>query len=356
MENAAVVWWLRVVALMVLATLVVGGATRITDSGLSIVEWAPILGVIPPLTAAGWEAALEAYRQIPEYQLQNRGMSMADFQFIYWWEWGHRIIARLIGIVFLVPFVIFWMRGQLPSWFKPWGVFLLALGGLQGFVGWWMVSSGLTERVDVSQYRLATHLLLACVILALTVWLSVRVGGRVSARSGGRWRAITGGMGAGAIVVQVGLGARGAGSEAGLASNTWPKMLGEWVPPQLGYMTPAWVNAFENHITVQFNHRMAGYAVLLLALTHAVLAVRAGGVVAARGLAIAALVVVQAVSGIGLVVWYVPALLASAHQVGAAITLWIAAEHAARFRAFEPRRGDQPLGSRLARLSRSSTA
>ena len=132
-ENPAIVWWLRVVALFVMATLVVGGATRITDSGLSITEWKPLLGVIPPLSTKGWEAALALYRQIPEYQLINRGMSLGEFQVIYLWEWAHRLVARTIGLVFLVPFVVFWLRGMLPGWFKPWGVLLLALGGAAGF-------------------------------------------------------------------------------------------------------------------------------------------------------------------------------------------------------------------------------
>ncbi|MEM8856481.1 MAG: COX15/CtaA family protein, partial [Pseudomonadota bacterium] len=134
-QNVQVVWWLRVVALFVVATLLVGGATRITDSGLSITEWAPLLGVIPPLSEAAWQEELAAYRQIPEYQLINKGMSLEAFKVIYWWEWGHRLVARTIGIVFVVPFIYFWARGRLPSWFKPWGVLLLALGGLQGFVG-----------------------------------------------------------------------------------------------------------------------------------------------------------------------------------------------------------------------------
>jgi cytochrome c oxidase assembly protein subunit 15 len=327
-DNGAVVWWLRIVAAFVVATLIVGGATRITDSGLSIVEWAPIVGVIPPLTDAAWQAALEAYRQIPEYQLVNRGMSMGEFQFIYWWEWAHRALARTIGLVFVVPFAVFWLRGMLPGWFKPWGLLLLALGGLQGFVGWWMVSSGLSDRVDVSQYRLATHLCLACVILMLTVALSVRLAG-TAGRAAFAPRAVR----VGALLlpllllVQVGLGALVAGIDAGLASDTWPLMMGEVVPPGLLALEPAWLNFFENPLTVQFTHRLTGYVVVAFALWHIVSAWRAG---AERGTAAALLVLLsaQVVSGVGVVVWQVPATLAAVHQAVAAVTLWVAVAHA----------------------------
>jgi len=326
-SHPAIIWWLRIVAAMVVATLLVGGATRITDSGLSIVEWAPILGVVPPLTHEAWLAALEAYRQIPEYQLVNRGMSMEEFQVIYWWEWGHRMIARTIGLVFVLPLVVFWVRGMLPGWFKPWALVLLALGGLQGFVGWWMVSSGLVDRVDVSQYRLAVHLLLACFILALTVWLTVRLAGRagaVAAPSAVGWGAA---LLAVVLFAQIGLGALVAGIDAGLASDTWPLMAGALVPDGLAALSPAWLNAFENPLTVQFNHRIMGYLVLLIALLHAAMALRAG---AGRtgALVLLALVAGQAVSGILVVVWQVPPVLAGLHQVTAAITLWVAVAHA----------------------------
>jgi cytochrome c oxidase assembly protein subunit 15 len=325
--HPAIVWWLRIVAAMVVATLLVGGATRITDSGLSITEWEPILGVIPPLTHAAWLEALDAYRQIPEYQLVNKGMSLSAFQVIYWWEWGHRMIARTIGLVFVIPLVVFWLRGMLPQWFKPWALLLLALGGLQGFVGWWMVSSGLVDRVDVSQYRLAVHLLLACFILALTVWLSVRLSGRAGAVPAPPIVKISGAALAVALFVQIGLGALVAGIDAGLASDTWPLMAGALVPEGLSALAPPWLNAFENPLTVQFNHRVAGYLVVAVAALHALAAARAGA--GQRGaLVLLALVVAQAISGILVVVWQVPPVLAGLHQVTAAITLWVAVAHA----------------------------
>ncbi len=329
MENAAVVWWLRVVALFVIATLVVGGATRITDSGLSITEWEPLLGVIPPLSERAWQDALELYRQIPEYQLINRGMSLGEFQSIYLWEWAHRLVARSIGLVFVVPFVVFWLRGKLPGWFKPWGVLLLALGGLQGVVGWWMVVSGLSERVDVSQYRLAVHLTLACIILALTVWLSERLAGRADSVAAPRGvRAVALAMPA-LILVQIALGALVAGLDAGLASDTWPLMAGKLVPDGLFTFAPAWLNAFENPLAVQFDHRMVGYAVAAVAVINAALAWRAGAGRGSAGLLLA-LMAVQVTIGIAVVVLQVPPVLAGVHQVMAAILLWVAVAGATR--------------------------
>ncbi|MEM0908201.1 MAG: COX15/CtaA family protein [Pseudomonadota bacterium] len=328
-HTSVLVWWLRVVALFVVATLVVGGATRLTDSGLSITKWEPIVGILPPLSGAGWEEALALYRQIPEYQLINRGMSMADFQVIYLWEWGHRLIARTIGLVFALPLIFFWVTGRLPGWFKPWGLVLLALGGLQGVVGWWMVTSGLTERVDVSQYRLAVHLTLACVILALIAALSERLAGRMGTLTMPFFCWLTATLLPIAILLQISLGALVAGIDAGLASNTWPLMAGAFIPEGLGALTPAWLNAFENPLTVQFNHRMAGYVVVVLAAVHAVLAVRANA--GRRGaLAILALALAQVATGVLVVLHEVPALLAGTHQFTAAIMVWVATVHATR--------------------------
>ncbi|MCF3934208.1 COX15/CtaA family protein [Acuticoccus sp. M5D2P5] len=329
-NNAPLVWWLRIVALFVLATLVLGGATRITDSGLSITEWAPIIGVIPPMTDAAWERALEMYRQIPEYQLINRGMSMGEFQFIYWWEWSHRLVARAIGIVFAVPLAFFWARGQLPVWLKPWAILLLALGGLQGAVGWWMVTSGLVDRVDVSQYRLATHLTLACIILMITVWLSVRLSGRagrVEAPGSVRVGAIAIAY---AVLAQIFLGALVAGLDAGHASDTWPLMQGRIIPEGMWVLEPTWINVFENHLTVQFDHRVFAYLLTILVVWHVVGAVRAE---AGKGLALAifGLLVLQLAVGIGVIVMRVPPYLAAFHQLVAAVLLWVAVVHATHF-------------------------
>ena len=164
--------WLYTVCLLIFAMIIVGGATRLTDSGLSITEWLPLLGAIPPLSEADWLAAFAKYKQIPEYTELNKGMSLSAFKFIYWWEWAHRFLGRFIGVAFFVPVVYFWLRGRVEPWLMPRLLVMFVLGGLQGAVGWWMVASGLVERTDVSQYRLAAHLILACLIFAYMAWVA----------------------------------------------------------------------------------------------------------------------------------------------------------------------------------------
>ncbi|RAH99545.1 heme A synthase [Acuticoccus sediminis] len=330
-SHASIVWWLRIVAAFVIATLVVGGGTRLTDSGLSITLWQPIVGVIPPLTDSAWNEAFALYQKIPEYALVNHGMTLAEFKEIFFWEWAHRLVARSIGLVFAIPLAFFWIRGMLPGWFKPWAIGLLALGGLQGAVGWWMVTSGLTERVDVSQYRLAIHMTLACVILSLAVWLSVRLGGKA------RRTVVPGGVAAVSkvlpflVLAQIFLGALVAGLDAGLASDEWPTMAGALIPDGLGLMHPWWINAFENPLTVQFDHRVAGYILWIVTLGLALAARRTGA--AARTTALAAIVTVQAAIGITVVLLHVPVHLALTHQFVAAILLWVAVDNAARVAA-----------------------
>ncbi len=165
-------YWLYLICILVAAMVIVGGATRLTDSGLSITEWKPLLGIFPPISVADWLAEFEKYKLIPEYTQINKGMSLAEFKFIYWWEWAHRFLGRIIGFVFAIPLAFFWITKRLESGLKPRLLLLLALGGLQGFIGWWMVSSGLVERTDVSQYRLAIHLVIACIIFAYAMWIA----------------------------------------------------------------------------------------------------------------------------------------------------------------------------------------
>lgn len=264
--------WLGFLCLMVVAMILVGGLTRLTDSGLSITEWKPVTGAIPPLTHEAWQAELEKYRQIPEYQLINRGMSLGEFQAIYWWEWGHRFLGRAIGVAFAIPFLVFLFTGRIGrklAWRL--GVIFL-LGGLQGAVGWWMVASGLTERVDVSQYRLAAHLSLALVILVALFWtlldmLPVR---RVRAGSAAIW-------GAGAILAAVFLqivsGAFVAGMDAGMLHNTWPLMDGGFRPEILRQGEAGLADGLENRSVAQFNHRLGAY-LLLAMITASWLALR----------------------------------------------------------------------------------
>src|SRR6202046_1110597 len=274
----AIQLWLCAIAALVLAMVLVGGATRLTESGLSITEWRPVMGVVPPLSESQWQDALAKYQAIPQYRALNSGMSLANFKVIYWWEWAHRLLGRVIGVAFLLPFLFFLWRGWIASSLRPWLWFIFGLGALQGAVGWWMVASGLAERVEVSQYRLATHLLLACLIYVELIFTARRMDTPADAvspladgRGGARIRA-----GAIALVVlvlaQIYLGALVAGLRAGYAYNTWPLIDGALVPDaaRLFFDTPLWRNFFENILTMQFDHRMLACAIFVIALLHAV--------------------------------------------------------------------------------------
>ena len=314
--------WLYLVAAMVVAMVFIGGATRLTDSGLSITEWAPIAGAIPPLSAADWAAEFDRYRLTTEYQTVNRGMSMADFQFIYWWEWGHRQWGRLMGLVFAVPLVFFWSTGRLTPYLKPRLLLLLVLGGSQGAIGWWMVKSGLTGRVDVSQYRLAVHLTMASAIFAYTLWLAWATR-PLPAVKGPAWRP---GAMTGLVLVQIALGGLVAGMDAGLAYNTWPLMDGALVPAGL-LPSGDWAHLFEDTKTTQFVHRMSAYLLLAAALAHAVAATRFGEGYRRRAWTLLALVIGQALIGVVTLVMQVPLGWALAHQLGAIVVLGYAAVH-----------------------------
>ncbi len=321
--------WLVFMACLVFTMVIVGGATRLTDSGLSITEWRPILGAIPPLNELDWLAALEKYRQIPEYKLINKGMSLQDFKFIYWWEWGHRFLGRFIGIAFLVPFLWFWLSGRLHRRQIPRLAILFVLGGLQGALGWYMVKSGLVDRTDVSQYRLSAHLTLATVIFAAIVWTAFGFG-QARHNFPGTVRL---GKTALAVVVliiaQTSLGGFVAGLDAGLVHNTWPLMDGSLIPDGLLVMEPAWRNAFENVLTVQFQHRMAAYFIAILAGVQAVRAMAESNPAAVRlsGATIGLAVFMQIGIGIWTLLAQVPISLGLLHQGGALIVLSVCIWH-----------------------------
>jgi len=324
--DAAIRVWLGFVTALIFVMVVVGGATRLTGSGLSITEWKPILGAIPPLSAADWQEAFDKYREIPQYQLVNKGMSLAEFQFIYWWEWAHRFLGRFIGVAFALPFLAFAAAGYMRRDLAPSLIALFALGALQGFMGWYMVQSGLVDRVSVSQYRLAAHLGLAAIIYAAMIWVMLGVGQPArAARRGWAWLSAAGLVAL--SFVQILLGAFVAGMKAGFAYNTWPLMDGEFIPDGLMVMQPWHLNLFENALTVQFNHRMAAYALFAWALAHAVAMWRAGH--AARGSAalLAGAVVLQAAGGIWTLLAQVPLSLGLVHQAGAFIVLALAVWH-----------------------------
>lgn len=327
-----VVLWLYGIALLIFLMVLVGGATRLTDSGLSITEWKPIHGAIPPLTAAEWQEEFDKYRQIPEYEIVNKGMSLEEFKFIFWWEWGHRFLGRFIGVVFLLPFLFFLARGAIPSRYKPQLWILFGLGGLQGAIGWWMVASGLTERIDVSQYRLATHLTLACLIFAYTIWVvkGMQLERRVRAPSSQLWSTADHGLKMAwfliiLIFAQIFVGGLVAGLHAGHSYNTWPLMGETFIPEGLLLFEPIWTNFFENAITVQFDHRILAYILFGFAILHMLrmwsTPMRSGAVM------VAGIITAQAIIGIGTLIHSVPMALGLLHQGGAVVVIWVAMAH-----------------------------
>jgi cytochrome c oxidase assembly protein subunit 15 len=332
----AVRLWLLAAAAMIFLTLVVGGATRLTESGLSIVEWKPVTGIFPPLSDGDWQAEFKKYQAIPQYRELNRGMSLDAFKTIYWWEWSHRLLARATGAVFLLPFLFFLLRGWVPPKLRNrlWAIF--AGGAALGAVGWWMVSSGLSGTLtSVSQYRLAFHLTLACTIYAAVVWTSQQVLPRPAVIAAPRVR--NGALLVAVLVLlQIYLGALVAGLDAGMTFNTWPLIDGALVPSsaRLWFESPLWRNFFENTLTVQFNHRMLAYAIWLLAVVHAVNALRSEADLRARreAVVLALLVTVQAALGIATLLLVVPLPLAIAHQAMAVVVLTAAIVHAERLR------------------------
>ena len=321
-------WWLYVVLLVLFALFVVGGATRLTGSGLSITEWKPIHGVIPPMNEAEWLEEFDKYRAIPQYEQVNKGMSLGEFQVIFWWEWVHRILARGVGILVAVPLVFFWVSGRLEQHLKPKLVGLLALGGFQGFIGWWMVSSGLSERAYVSQYRLMTHLMLACLIFTATMLIARGLAPHSAGPAKDRTRSFAGWLLV-LVLIQIALGALVAGLHAGMTFTTWPLMDGKLWPDQLLLMKPWWINFFENVKTVQFTHRMGGYVLFLAALWHAIATWRAepGTPHARRALVLLLMVFVQAALGVVTLVTAASLHPALTHHAFAIIVLGFAAAH-----------------------------
>jgi len=305
--------WLYFMALLVLVMVAVGGITRLTGSGLSIVEWKPISGVLPPLSEAEWLADFDAYRQIPQYQFVNRGMSLDEFKFIFFWEWFHRFLGRLIGLAFAVPFVVFLVQRRF-SWdlAAPLAA-LFVLGGFQGALGWWMVSSGLSELTSVSQYRLAAHLGAAALLFMALVWVARRLEPRPMTPERPRGPIV---LLLALVFIQLIAGAFVAGLDAGMGYNTWPLMDGALIPAGLDAITPWWKNLFENALTVQFIHRGLAYLVLLYAGFLLWRQARRGGFAGVNGWLprIGVLIALQVVLGIATLLSAVPISLALGHQ------------------------------------------
>ncbi|MEM9122325.1 MAG: COX15/CtaA family protein [Pseudomonadota bacterium] len=325
-DRVLVARWLMAVAGLVAIMVLVGGATRLTDSGLSITEWKPVTGVMPPLTQEAWLEEFDKYRQIPEYQLVNKGMSLAAFKEIYYWEWGHRLLGRVIGLAFFLPFLFFLVTKRIERAHIAPLVGLFALGGLQGVIGWFMVASGLVDRVDVSQYRLALHLGMAFLVFALLLGFALHLAkpfaSRVHALEADRLkRPLT--ILLVLVLGQIVYGGFVAGLDAGYVYATWPLMDGAVIPP--GLFPSGFVALFEDRLTVQFFHRVYAYAL--------VLAVFAFGFWVLRSLSdqtlkrwaglLCAAIFLQAAIGIATVVMIVPMALGLAHQAGAMTLLGV---------------------------------
>jgi cytochrome c oxidase assembly protein subunit 15 len=333
-HHHAVAIWLWSLAALVFLMVIVGGATRLTESGLSITEWKPLTGIIPPLNLAQWQAEFDNYKTIPQYAQLFPDMDLRGFKFIFFFEYTHRLLGRLIGLAMVVPLVCFWARGRLPLGFKPRLLGILMLGALQGGVGWWMVKSGLSDRVEVAQERLAIHLLLACLTFAALIWLaaSLKVGRDEFPQSLRPCLSWFAGGTVLLVLLQIGLGALVAGLRAGRAFNTWPLIDGYFWPPldKLTMLTPLWRNFLDNILLVQFQHRMTAYVLLALALAQALYTSRvaAGSQAARRALAVAGLTAMQAATGIVTLVLAVPLWAGLLHQTFAMIVLGMAVAHA----------------------------
>jgi cytochrome c oxidase assembly protein subunit 15 len=326
----AIAAWLLACCALVFAMIVVGGVTRLTHSGLSITEWQPIVGTLPPLSASDWQAAFDKYRATPEYQQVNKGMSLDAFKGIFWWEYFHRLLGRLIGIAFLVPLIWFAAKRSVPAGYGWKLAAIFVLGGLQGAMGWYMVKSGLVDDPRVSQFRLTAHLGLAFVILGAMLWVALSLihpqreaAATPAARSARRWA-----FGIVALVfVMVLTGGFVAGIRAGFAYNTFPLMNGAWVPPELFMLEPAWTNFFWNMATVQFDHRVGAWLLFFLVPVLWWKLRTAGGVPARAekgGNALLAVLAIQIALGIATLLAVVPLSLAALHQAGAVIVFAVA--------------------------------
>ena len=315
--------WLLLLGLLVYAMILIGGATRLTDSGLSITEWDPIKGALPPLSDAAWVELFDKYKETAEYRLQNAGMSMSEFKYIFWWEWGHRVFGRLIGLVAIAGFVWFWLKKWLTPALTRNLLLLIALGGLQGFIGWWMVASGIgeTTRVDVAPYRLATHFTLALLIIGYIAWIWMDIGQRERTMSdlSGKWIAV--GLLA-LISLQMFSGALVAGLDAGRSYNDWPLMNGEFFPT--GYLNSGLGirSLFEGREATQFNHRFLAY--IIVAATFAAYFVFRKLAAKSAYFVLAALVAAQTLWGIATLLGAAPLGMALVHQ-GLGVLVFLAA-------------------------------
>ncbi len=316
--------WLFAVAVLIFVMVLIGGATRLTESGLSITQWKPVTGVIPPLSVADWQAEFDRYKQIPQFALLNRDMTIEGFKTIFWWEWSHRLMARIVGAAFVLPALWFWTRGELKGALGREVAVATGLLALEPIVGWWMVSSGLNERTEVAQERLALHLMIAAATFAALIYAGVGFSERTRASVP---RGFVGCAAAFAVLVwlQLGLGALVAGLRAGLIYDNWPLMGARFIP---GEAFGSLRSPFDDPATAQFDHRMIAYAIVAFALVQAFVALRAAPpALTQRAALIAGVAALQAGLGVATLIFAVPVALALAHQATALVLLGLAVWH-----------------------------
>lgn len=325
-DHKAIAIWLLACCAVIFGMIILGGVTRLTGSGLSMVEWAPIMGILPPLNQAEWQETFLLYQQFPEYKIKNFHMSLDDFKSIFWFEYGHRLLGRSIGMIFLLPFLYFLFRGKIEKSLTPKLITMFILGGLQGLMGWYMVKSGLVNDPHVSQYRLTAHLGLAVVIYAYMFWVALgllypKINDihRNADNKIARLSSIITGI----IIITILSGGFVAGTRAGFAFNTFPLMDGRLIPAGLFEQSPLWRNFFENIVTVQFDHRVLATVLFLVIPAFWIKAGKLNLQPLARmgsHLLLAALAL-QITLGISTLLLVVPVALAAAHQAGAIVLL-----------------------------------
>lgn len=321
--DRSIIIWLLIVCFMIFAMVIIGGITRLTDSGLSMVEWKPLLGAIPPLNEVEWNRVFTLYKQYPEYQKVNVGMTLNEFKFIFFWEYFHRLFGRLIGVAFFIPYIYFLIKKKVPAHLKKKLFVAFVLGGMQGLMGWYMVKSGLIDRPDVSHFRLAAHFGLALIIIGYIFWI-IFDQIQYKEKDFGYYPKVFKLLFAFTIIlsVQIVYGAFVAGLDAGLAYNTFPKMGGSWIAQKAFTMNSILLDLVENSSTIQFIHRTLGWIILLLSVGLLVSGSKVKNTIQSRSLKyLAAMIAVQFTLGVLTLLYMVPLSLASLHQAGAVILL-----------------------------------
>ncbi|MFT5450781.1 MAG: cytochrome c oxidase assembly protein subunit 15 [Enterobacterales bacterium] len=328
-HDRQVATWLIFVAAVIFFMIILGGATRLTHSGLSMVDWKPIMGVIPPLTETDWTQTFERYKEFPEYQKKNAGMSLDSFKTIFYFEYFHRILGRLIGLFFLLPFLYFWMKGAIRRKMLPQMIALFILGGMQGVLGWYMVKSGLVNEPNVSQYRLSAHLIAAVLLFSYLLWVGFgllkkttdELANDIRKRFYNYSKAVTG-----VIIFMIFSGGLVAGTKAGYAYNTFPLMAGKLIPDGMYSLQPFWLNWFENITAIQFNHRLIAYSLFIIVPLFAIKLIKNNISSCCTNAAklFIGMLLVQIALGISTLIFHMPVSVAVSHQGGAIILLSIA--------------------------------